>query len=871
MNPEEWRRIKSVAAAAWQKPPAEQAAIIAALCGVDEALRRQVEGLLRDVAAADDFLEVSALSMPGAAAAIEAAAVALPSLIGARIGSYRVIRALGHGGMGSVYLGERADGEFEQHVAIKLIGGFPTESLLHSFRTERRILASLKHPHIASLLDGGSTADGSPFVIMEYVEGTRIDVYCDERRLQIRQRVELFQRVCEAVHYAHRQQIIHRDIKPNNILVTPDGTPKLLDFGIARIVEPDGAANARTAIPALTPESASPEQARGEPVTIASDVYALGVLLYRLLTGASPYGQTTNEAALLRAIVEVQPRPPSAVARRTGVDDPISRELEAIVLKALRKEPERRYRTVAELTADLKRWLTGHPVLAARDSLGYRGQKFVARHRAMVGVGLAALVTGMLAQWGFVSRKSDAPAAVRSVAVLPFKPLVAHQSDDNYLGAALAEAMIVELRAAQSTIRPVDAATYRNDDPVAAGRKLGVDLVLDGAIQRTADRLHVSVYLVRTADAVTIWSDRFDQAWTDVFTVQDAIANQVTRSLAITLSREDLQRVARRRTANVDAYDAYLRGRYLWNQRTTASLQKALTYFEQAIQRDAEYAAAYAGLADTYALLGSINAAVMPPQEAGERAKQAARKALTLDPTLAEAEVSLAFTLYSFDWDWAAGETHFRRAIELDPNYVAGHYWYSLYLGQVGRFDEQLLESQRALDLEPLSLVGTYAVALAHYNARRFDRARQYAEKALEISPDFPPADRLLVKIHSAEGRYADAVEQCRRLYNRAPHNSMSAALMAHAYGRAGDAAQARRILHGLITQSASTYVSPANVAIGFIGVNDNDSAFAWLEKAYAERSQGLTFLKTDPIFDPLRPDPRFAGLLRRVGLRPLT
>jgi tetratricopeptide (TPR) repeat protein len=272
-------------------------------------------------------------------------------------------------------------------------------------------------------------------------------------------------------------------------------------------------------------------------------------------------------------------------------------------------------------------------------------------------------------------------------------------------------------------------------------------------------------------------------------------------------------------------------------------------------------------LADSYALLGSMPAAVIPPKVAGAKAKEAAQKALVLDGTLAEAEVSLAFAIYSFDWDWATGEAHFRRAIALDPENVAAHYWYALYLGQMGRLDEALHEAQRALELEPLSLLGTYAVGLAHYSARRFDLARQYAEQALEISPEFPLAARLLGKVESAEGRYAEAVEHCRRQYDRAPDNSMSAALLAHAYARAGELTKARQIMNDLVRQAAATYVSPVNIAFGFIGLDDKDAAFSWLEKGYAERSQGLTFLNNEPIFDPLRSDPRFASLVRRVGL----
>jgi serine/threonine protein kinase/tetratricopeptide (TPR) repeat protein len=871
MNPEEWRRIKHIAGEALERPEAERASFVATSSGGDETLRQHVEALLRSTSAAADLYESPALAITGGRSAIVAAADASRSVIGSRIGPYRIIGELGHGGMGSVYLGERADGEFEHRVAVKLVGGFPSEPLLRRFREERRILASLNHPHIASLLDGGSTAEGFPYLTMEYVAGTPIDVYCETLHLSLRRRIELFQRVCEAVHYAHQRQIIHRDIKPSNILVTADGVPKLLDFGIAKIIEADDVqAGAQTGLRALTPESASPEQTRGEPLTPSSDVYALGVLLYRLLTGRSPYGEPASESALLRAICDESPEAPSAVVRRNRSGESIGRDLDLIVLKALRKEPARRYASAEELGADLTRYLSGRPVAARPDSRSYRLRTFVKRHRVAVTVGAVAMIAGMLAE--SLLTRTDRPAAqgrIPSVAVLPFKPLVPGQGDDSDLGVALAGAMINELGAMRSDLRPVNAAHYRNDDPLVVGRKLGADLVLDGAIRKTGERLVVTASLVRAADGITVWTDRFDTAWTDVFTVQDAIAEHITRSLAITQSREDRRRVARRRTADFAAYEAYLRGRYFWNLRTTEGLRKALGYFQQAIERDVRYAPAFAGLADTYALLGSVPSAVLPPREAGERAKQAALKAVELDDSLAEAQASLAFAIYSFDWDWVAGEEHFQRAIDLDPDYVTAHYWYSLYLGQVGRTDEALLEAQRALDLEPLSLVGTYEVGMTHYSARRFDLARQYSEKALEISPNFPLAARLLGKVDIAEGRYEEAVAQCRRQYDSAPDNSISTALLAHAYARAGETAKARELLDALVAEAAGGYVSPVNIAIGYVGLGDKDAAFEWLERGYAERSQGLTFLKNDVIFDPLRSDPRFTSLLRRVGLSP--
>jgi tetratricopeptide (TPR) repeat protein len=399
MTREEWRRIKRIAEDAWDLPESERTALLSIACADDEVLRREVESLLRSAADASGLYEDAALSLPGAAEAFDRATGSSLSLSGARVGPYRVVREIGRGGMGSVYLAERADGAFEQRTAIKLIGGMPTDVLLRRFREERRILAALDHPNIARLIDGGTTADGLPYVVMEYVSGVGIEDFCHDRRLTVRARIELFRQVCAAVQYAHQHLVIHRDIKASNILVTPDGTPKLLDFGIAKLVDPvaEGDGPTVTMARTLTLEAASPEQVRGGPITVAADIYALGVLLYRLLARRSPYGlEVSSETALMRAICDEVPQSPSAALAASADGslrgERIDRDIDLIVLKALRKEPERRYQSVQHLSDDLLRYLDGQPVLAAPDSVRYRAAKFLRRHRVSAAGAFAALV-----------------------------------------------------------------------------------------------------------------------------------------------------------------------------------------------------------------------------------------------------------------------------------------------------------------------------------------------------------------------------------------------------------------------------------------------------------------------------------------------
>ena len=404
MSRDDWARVKRVASDVWARPMEERARCIDEACAGDDALRAEVVSLVESMEEAGERFETPALAMPASRLAAADALLA-PTIVqtGTRIAGWTVVRLLGSGGMGTVYLAERADAAFEQRAAIKIVRGTADEVLVRRFQDERRILATLDHPHIARFIDGGASDRGLPYVAMEYVDGRPIDVFCAERQLNIRQRLEIFRLTCLAVHHAHQHLVIHRDLKASNILVTADGTPKLLDFGIAKILERDSVDTTRTMFRVLTLESASPEQIRGEPITTATDVYALGVLLYLLLAGRSPYrGVASNAAELSRAVCEQTPAVPSLAAREAGSSGrpEIDADLDRIVLMALRKEPERRYGSAEQFAEDVSRYLEGRPVLAAPDSRLYRARKFVFRNRVAVAAAagfLLAVTVGIAA------------------------------------------------------------------------------------------------------------------------------------------------------------------------------------------------------------------------------------------------------------------------------------------------------------------------------------------------------------------------------------------------------------------------------------------------------------------------------------------
>ncbi len=396
-DPARWKRVTQITAEALDLPPEERSSWLRDACADDEALRREVESLLAADAGAGRFLETAAIARDGAAEAVVGVArESLGLVAGRRVGPYRIVRELGHGGMGVVYLAERADLAFEKEVAIKVVrGGFPRELALQRFRDERRILATLDHPNIARLLDGGALADGLSYFVMEYVDGVALDAYCEAAELPVTERLRLFGQVCAAVQYAHQRLVIHRDIKSRNILVTVTGTPKLLDFGIAKFLDRELAdgQQTQTALRTFTPDNASPEQIRGEPVTVSTDVYSLGILLYRLLTGRGPYrADLKTETAMLRAVCDEEPvRPSDAVANPRRRRE-LCGDLDLIVLKALRKDAGRRYASVEQLAQDVERHLDRLPILAAPDEWSYRSRKFVRRHWASVGATAAVIV-----------------------------------------------------------------------------------------------------------------------------------------------------------------------------------------------------------------------------------------------------------------------------------------------------------------------------------------------------------------------------------------------------------------------------------------------------------------------------------------------
>jgi eukaryotic-like serine/threonine-protein kinase len=877
-TPHRLKRVKQIFLTALDHDPRDVSAFLSDACGGDATLYSRVESLLAIYRQNSDFLRSPALNL----SATDVAAILTEddgaSVVGQRVGDYRIVREIGCGGMGAVYLAKRDDGEYDQQVAIKLIRHGLDREMLRRFRHERQIMATLNHPNIARLLDGGMTEDGQPYFVMEYVEGRPLDQYADACRLPTEERLKLFLAICSAVEYAHQHNVIHRDLKPSNILVTDDATPKLLDFGIAKLLntdssEPTGEATL-TAFRVMTPEYASPEQLRGLAVTPASDVYSLGVLLYELLTGRRPYQfKSRLPHEILRTLLETNPSRPSLIVTQakespanvssTEPDtDELRRrlrgDLDNIILMAIRKEPERRYRSVGEFSEDLRRHLQGLPVIARKELLLARTAKFLKRHRLSatltVVIAILCLVSGLL-----LGALTTDTRAQKSLAVLP----LANDSQApnmEYLADGMTDALIDYLSQLPRLTVPSHNAVFQYKgqaiSPQAVGSTLGVKAVLTGSVNQDGENLFINLNLIETQTDRTLRHFKYTGKTSELLSMQRQIAQDVANTLDMAPGGEQSPSLRQQGTADVEAYRLYLKGQYFLNQMDPKFLNKGIEYFRQAVDKDPNYALAYSGLANCYSLLGTGKAA--PPKEVFPEAKKAALKAVELAPELAEAHTSLAVVAWHYDWDWASADREFRRAIELNPDYSTAPDWYGLYLAEMGRFEEAIASVRRALELDPASVDINAGLGRVLFYARRYDESLEQYRKTIEMAPIYAAFYAELAYLYEQMGLADEWLAAREKLTGRVPE-------LYEAYLKHGIKGYWQKSLElHRSHQSWDDFYSRAQV---YARLGEIDKAIEQLNKAFEVRDHQMAQLKVNPLFDPLRSDPRFQELLRRMKL----
>lgn len=911
MNPRHWQKVKSILEEAIELTPQARAAFLDKSCKGNTGLRQEVENLLEFESPEADLLEQTAVST----------VLKSHSTIGKNIGNYRIINELGTGGMGAVFLAERIDGGFKQKVALKVVKkGMDSEAILRRFQIERQILANLNHPNIARLFDGGTTTKGLPFFAMEYVEGKPLDEYCDQYQLSISDRLEIFRQVCSAVAYAHEHSVIHRDLKPSNILVTNDGTPKLLDFGIAKILRSESSAQTtdftETIFRAMTPRYASPEQIRGERLTASTDIYSLGVLLYELLTGCSPYKTKTHHSAeIVRFMSEQMPeRPSTAITRSeeiTPTDDggsptlteeyicrtrgakpdklrrQLRGDLDNIVMMALSKEPNERYDSVKGFSADIKLHLEGLPVHARKSTAIYRSATFLKQKFArnwqmfLILLLLVTIVAGAASGFSvYLIKRWETPIAtvskVRSIAVLPFKYVGDSSSDDNpLLGVGLTDFLITKLgQTRKLEVRPIGAVqAYRgqNVSPQPIGESLGVDTILSGTIKQDNETVSITAELISIRDGKFVWKKVFDGKMKDLVSLQNNLSEELSQVLALSLTQNERDSFTIPRTNNIKAYELYVRGRYFWNMRNKDDYLKAIEYFNQAIALDPNYADAYAGLADAYALL----ACVVPFDGRAEKmqlAKDFAHRALSIDEKLAGPHATLGFIGWHYDWDWESSEREFKIALEMNPSYATAHQWYALLLERTGRFDEAQTEIKSALKLDPLSFAMQEDQAEILFVSRRYDEAIEAGYKIKELSPSNVFIYSIIHEAYYQKGDYQKYIEVLEKRVELENRSLPSLKLLADGYMRLNRKDDFQKILKELNNRGEHLDIArhknfeeqkKALKAKALKGALD------WLDYEFKNRGAGITAIHVRPEWDSLRNQPQIQEYIRQMKLLP--
>ena len=742
MNSDRWQKLKSILAEALeQESPSARSAVIGRSCADDVDLLHEIESLMAEADETDPFEECA-----------ESLEIAIPredlSEIGRRVGAYVIVREIGRGGMGTVYLAARADGYFEKQVAIKVLNrGAATEDVVRRFRAEREVLARLDHPNIARLMDAGTMDDGRPYFVMEHIDGITITRFVEEKAIELTERLDLFLKVSAAVEAAHRNSVIHRDLKPNNILVNREGEPKLLDFGIAKVI--GGQTNPLEITSfrqqRLTPTSASPEQVKGEPITVFSDIYALGAVLYEMVTGVRPHRFQTshpNDEELVEVVCNQLPSLPSLAVKDRARQRQLRGDLDAILVRALQKEPSLRYSSVAEFAHDIRCHLARKPVHARGNRAGYRVKTALFHDRrvqiasvvavlCLIGLGLGAVFRSHLSNVPFFGTGSGAAAGDKtSIAVLPFDSLTADE-ENSYFADGVQDAILTNLAnvSALKVISRGSVAGYRGKqkNEREIGRTLGVSYVLEGSVQKAGDRVRVHAQLIDTRTLTEVWAQQYDRKVDDLFVVESDLAQAIASQLSGQLTAGEKAAIENRPTKDMLAYDLYLRARESFYQ---SNNQNALRLLEQAIVRDSQFAAAYCLSAEVQLCMYRYSEDMSPERLA--KAKEAAETALRIAPKLPRSHLAKAQYYYYglHDYEQTLGELNAATSSSADKGEFAN--LAALTERRVGRWKDAIRDGETAVELDPQNPFAINELVESYLAVRRFNDAERLADKGIK-------------------------------------------------------------------------------------------------------------------------------------------
>ena len=735
-------------------------------------------------------------------------------MIGQTISHYKILEKLGEGGMGTVYKAE--DTKLHRLVALKFLSSeqFGSEDDRVQLLREARAAAAIHHPNVCTIFDVQEVGD-QEFLVMEFIEGGSLRTAIDAGPLEFPKAIKIVIQVAEGLRAAHKKGISHRDIKPENIMITTDGIAKIADFGLARKIEQKVDSELSTI--SGTVAYMSPEQLQGQPVDQSTDIWSLGIVLYEMITGQRPFLSKYHEALTYEITYEKQ-RPASAV--RSDVPD----ILEKIIDRCLEKVPAVRFPDAEKLIEELQ--LVGQK----KNSL----------------------------------RGSD----IKAVAVLPFADISPEQ-DNKYFSDGLTEEIITNLSNLRS-VRVISRTSVMHFERTGKSMKqiadeLGVQYLLEGSVRKHGSDLRITAQLIDANQDTYLWGDKYNGTMDQIFEFQENVASRIVKALKVRLTPDEKRNLKRRPTQNTEAYQLYLKGRFFWNKRSREGLQKAIEYFNEAIGLDERYALAWAGIADSYNLLTEYGPASR--KELYARARSAVEKALEFDDRLAEAHTSLAFLIMLNELDWPASEKEFKLAIKLKPNYATAHHWYSQWLMFNGRMAEAIHEISRAVELDPFSPAIHKDKGLTLYYARDYDGAIEYAKKALELDSSIASAHRLLSLSFQGKKMFTEAIKENQRWGEQAGTEVEASIALAQSYAAAGKKVEALAQMEVVKSEKLSGGNMLRGVALVYATLGENDLAFEWLDKSYEAKAESLCTLKVDPKVDAIRNDPRFASLLKKVGL----
>jgi serine/threonine protein kinase/Tfp pilus assembly protein PilF len=780
---------------------------------------------------------------------------------------YQIIEELGKGGMGKVY--RALDKKLNEEVALKLIKPeiSADEKTVERFRNELRMARKISHRNVGRMYELMEHM-GIHYITMEYISGQDLrSLIRQTGKLTTEKAISIAKEICEGLAEAHRLGVIHRDLKPSNILVDKQGDAKIMDFGIARLLKSKGTTGTRHMIG--TPEYMSPEQIDADgDIDQRSDIYSLGVILYEMLTGRVPFGGDTPLSVAYKHKNKKPTNPRDFNAQ-------ITNELSVLILKCLEKNKEARYQSAGEIRSQLEEIEKGllipviispqkKPLTSKEITVEFRLKKFFIPIAAIV-----VLALGAIAVWQLFLKT---PAVLLSagkpiIAVLPFSDL-SPQKDQAYFCDGMTDEIITKLSRLQGwkVMNKTSVMRYKDTDKniKEIGQELGVTSILEGSIRKEEDDIRVTAQLINVEDGFHLWSEIYDRKLERIFAIQNDIAENIVSALKQKLTPEEKERLQKKTTENIDAYNLYLQGRYYWGQRTREAMPKSVEQFQQALEIDPNYALAYSGLADCY-IAGGGRHLDLSAKEAYARAREAAQKALELDETLAEAHTSLAGVLTSYFWYWERAENEFIRAIELNPSYATARIWYAEHLWSIGRHDVSVQQARLALELDPLSPMISTSLGVALHFAREYDQAIQQYQQTLVANPNFQRAIYWLGLSYLKKEMFPEAIEQFQRVL-RLSGDSVDKAALGYALAQAGQRNEAEEVLRQLEELSTQRYVSPVDMAMIHIGLEDNERAIEDLERAYEEHADRMSWIKVNPVFDPLRSDLRFQSILQRMN-----